>query len=56
MTETQTNPRRSSPHGCSNRAVIKAVEEAEHPDVVEAVSEGPSRLPLLDGCRWGCGY
>ena len=49
--ETQTNLRRGSPHSCSNRAVMRAVEEANQPGVAEAVLEEPSRLPLKNEDR-----
>ena len=49
--ETQASLRRGSPRSCSNRAVMRAVEEAKHPGVAEAVLEEPSRLPLKNEDR-----
>ena len=49
--ETQTNLRRGSPRSCSNRAVMRAVEEANQTGAAEAVLEEPSRLPLTNEWR-----
>ena len=52
---TAREPQRESESWPGKGLRMRAVEEAKHPGMAVAVAEEPSRLPLHDGGRWGCG-